>query len=148
VHRVWLGAAVVVCAGCVHPLVGPSRTVGDYQKKAAHTAETVRSAVESARLAADVARHGDSFGPYLSVVVGEADQDASGTHSDFDAVQPPGDRADTIRSQLDDLLNNVDTTLSEMRIAIRRDRMAEMVRAAAPLQDLSQSLEQFRKAHQ
>jgi hypothetical protein len=145
--RGWLaGVVVVVCSACFHPLVGPSRTLEDYEKKAASTAKTVVSAVETARLAADIARKDNGFSSYLAVVVGEAESTASGTHSDFDDVQPPSEEADKVRDRLDAILQDVDTTLSEMRITARRGDVSALPQAGAPLQELSQRLADFQQA--
>ena len=62
----------VFCAGCV----GSSGTSTDFAKKARRTVDQVHSAVVVGEHVLDLAKHGDATGPYLSVLIGEAEQDA------------------------------------------------------------------------
>jgi hypothetical protein len=100
--------------------VGSSRTEEDYVLRAVDTAETVRSAVETARLAVDVARRDRVLPTYLSVLVGEAGTDAAAAHATFDSVQPPDRHQDALRAELGTVLTHADDLLSELRIRTRR----------------------------
>lgn len=115
--RVPLAAVLTVAlaAGCV----SPSRTSEDYRRKAANTAETMASVVESARLTVELALRDRAFGPYLSTAISEAEDDASATAGAFDTVQPPGDRADALRRRLDDAMEQATSALGDARIALR-----------------------------
>jgi hypothetical protein len=140
-------AALIACAGCFHPMVGPARTFRSYELKAAHTAQTVDSAVNTAKLAARAAKKDGAFTSYLGVVVGQAESSASGTHQDFDAIQPPDQRADRLRSQLDNILQDVDSTIGDMRIAIRRGQADALPGLAKKLPELDRELQRFHDEH-
>ena len=56
----------------LHP-ISPARTHDAYEHKAKDTAETVLSAVQTARLGARVGSDGDAFGPYVSVLLSESE---------------------------------------------------------------------------
>src|SRR2546430_1498099 len=101
VELVILAALGLGLSGCV----APARTYTAYEGQAADTAGTVRSAVESARLAASVAGRNDAFAPYLSVILGEAEGDASSARGLFDSIQPPDPRSDRMRATLDRLMD-------------------------------------------
>ena len=70
------GMLLIVAVGCFQP-VGPARTFHDYELKAESTAKSARSSVETARLAVKVATEGNAFPPYISVLLSEAETDAS-----------------------------------------------------------------------
>jgi hypothetical protein len=59
---------MLAATGCVRA-VSPALTFDAYEHKAKHTAESVLSAVQAARLGADAGSNGDAFGPYVSVVL-------------------------------------------------------------------------------
>ncbi|HYU59066.1 MAG TPA: hypothetical protein VEO00_13605, partial [Actinomycetota bacterium] len=71
--------ALLVIAGCV----APARSFEAYEGKAANAAEAAVSATRTAGLAAQAATRGDAFGPYVSVVMAEAEDAASGAESAF-----------------------------------------------------------------
>ena len=127
--------------------MGPARTYTKYEGKAATTAKDMRSAVETARLAARVAARKGAFGPYLSVTIGEAEEDASSIQRTFDSIQPPNGRADELRRELDDLLTEVVSSLSDLRIAARRGELSRLPDVAHPLDEQSQKLDDFQQAH-
>jgi ABC-type transporter Mla subunit MlaD len=132
-----LTVALVALTGCV----GPSRTDGDYHRKASNSAEAMRSAVESGRLVADLALKDRAFGNYLNVAAGEAEQAADGVVQAFDSVQPPSTRADAVREQFDALFQTATGALGDLRIAIRRHRLEDVKKAAADLAAVSAKLE-------
>jgi hypothetical protein len=139
-------AGVLVLAGCMQPL-GAARTFDDYEHKAKHTAEAAQSAVETARLTATAAARGRAFGSYTSVVLSESESDAANAHSTFDKIQPPGSRSDRIRTELDDLLSEVDVSLSKLRITARRGELDRLDRDLAVLERLSARLRHFVEHH-
>jgi hypothetical protein len=138
-----LGAA----AGCFQP-VGPARTFHDYELKAESTAKAARSAVETARLAVQVATNGDAFPPFVSVLLSEAETDASNAQSTFEGIQPPDARADALRDRLGRILDRTGDVLSTLRISARRADLERLEREAAPLPRLSTRLDRFAKAHE
>jgi hypothetical protein len=80
--------SLVLTAACV----GPSFTVRDYRQKAANTAEAMRSAVETARLATGAAAEGKAPGRYASLALSEAEMDAGSISESFKVMQPPSHR--------------------------------------------------------
>ena len=118
-----------------------------YESKAGATAETVASAVETARLAAQAARDGDAYGRYLTQLLADAEKDADAAQGTFAAIQPPDRRADQLRDQLDELLGQATDTLADLRIAARRGRFTELAELAAPLAGLAEELHAFAEAH-
>jgi hypothetical protein len=129
----------VTSAGCV----SPSRTDDDYRHKAANTAETVASSLQSARLAVKAAADGRTFGPYLSRLLADVEEDADGAQTAFDAVQPPSEHADAIHQELSDLLSDALDTLRALRVIARRSDLAKLREAAQPLGELADKLDEF-----
>lgn len=121
--------AGLVLSGCV----SPSRTDRDYELKAGSSAKAVASAVATALLGVEAATDGRATGPYLSVLLGNAEEDAASVQSQFDSVQPPTHRADEIRDQLDEQLQAATDGLADLRIAVRRGITKELGEVAAPL---------------
>ena len=126
---------------------GPVRSTSVYESKAGATAETVASAVETARLAAQAARDGDAYGRYLTQLLADAEKDADAAQGTFEGIQPPDRRADQLRDQLDELLGQATDTLADRRIAARRGRFTELAEPAAPLAGLAEELHAFAEAH-
>jgi hypothetical protein len=133
-------------AACVQP-VGPARTFDSYERKASNTAKTTLSAVQTGRLGAQVAKHDDTFAPYLAVLVSNAEDEASSAQSTFDSVQPPNDKSDNLRDDLDPLLTRALDALSQTRIAARRADFDEVVRQGPKLAKSAQELDRFLEAH-
>ena len=139
-----LVVAVVLLAGAC---TGPVRSSPVYESKAGQTAEVAASAVQTALLAVDAAKDDKAYGRYLTQVLVEAEEDAGSTQGTFDAIQPPDDRADELRASLDDLLSEATDTLSDLRIAARRGRFAELPELAKPLPGVAAELDDFAEAH-
>jgi hypothetical protein len=144
-RRLLILLLLVVGASCVQP-VGPARTFDSYKHKAKDTAETALSSVETARLGAGAAKRDDVFAPFLSVLLGEAEDEATSAQSTFDGVQPPNKRSDRLRDRLDALLVRATDVLSQARIAARRADFDEVARQARPLARSSRELNRFVEA--
>src|SRR3954464_3263629 len=84
---------VVAGSGCV----GSARGGEDYQHKAVATTEHVLSSVRTVQLAAQIAEQGDAYGPYLSRVISQAEDDADSAATAFDSIQPPSHESDDLR---------------------------------------------------
>ena len=136
--RVAAAAAVLLAAGT--GCVSPSRTNRDYQSKAANTAAAAASLLGTADLAVQAAARHRAPATYLSVLLGQAEQDLDAVQTSFDAVQPPSPAADTLRQKLDDLLTDAADTLSSLRIAVRRGDLDSLPGIARPLHGLRQRL--------
>jgi hypothetical protein len=143
---VLLAAFAVALAACVQP-VGPARTFDSYEHKARHTAETALSAVQTGRLGVRAAKHDDTFAPYLSVLVSNAEDEASSAQTTFDSVQPPNDRSDNLRDDLDPLLTRAVDALSQARIAARRADFDEVAKQGPKLTRSARELDGFVEEH-
>jgi hypothetical protein len=130
---------VLALAGCA----GPSRTSEDYQNKAANTVEAVISAAQTARLAVRAQIDGKATAPYLSVILGEAEDNVGSVQTTFDSVQPPDARADKLRAAVDGYLGQADQVLSALRIAVRRGQLDQLARIGSPLAKLVAEMNRF-----
>ena len=145
--RVLVGLLVFAVAGCFQP-VGPARTFHDYELKAESTAKSARSSVETARLAVRIATRDRAFPPYVSVLLSEAETDASNSQGTFEGIQPPDQRADRLRDQLSQLLTQTGDVLSTLRITARRAELERLRGEATRLPALSKRLDDFAAAHE
>jgi hypothetical protein len=136
--------ALCVAAACV----GPARTDRVYEGKAVETAKVVRSAVETARLAGTAAGTGNATGQYLSVILGETEDDAGAASAAFDSIQPPSERADALHDRLSEVIRSALDRLREMRIAARRTELDRVSSIARSLAGVSKNLEEFVEAHE
>ena len=103
----------------------------------------MRSAIETARIVAREAAEGNSPGRYTSLVLSEAEQDASSIARSFAVVQPPSERVDRLRADLSTLLDECSSTLADLRIAAYRGDNARIAELAETLPALSRRLERF-----
>jgi hypothetical protein len=138
-----LVALLLTLAGCT----GLVRGDDVYESKAGQTAKATASAVHTARLAVQASSQHKALGRYVAQVLAEAEEDATAAQGTFDAIQPPDQRADRLRDQLDGLLQPTVSALAQLRIASRRGDTAALTRAAAPLADLGQRLDDFARVH-
>jgi len=141
-RRSWVAVLLLVGA-----CTGPVRSSEVYESKAGQTAATAASAVQTAALAVDAAKGNKAFGRYLTQLLVEAEEDAGSAQGTFDGIQPPDQRADQLRSRLDELLSEATGTLAELRVAARRGRFAELPELARPLPGVAAKLDDFAKAH-
>jgi hypothetical protein len=142
-RRSWVVAVMLLVGACT----GPVRSSPVYESKAGQTAEAAASAVQTALLAVDAAKDDKAYGRYLTQVLVEAEEDAGSAQGTFDGIQPPDDRADELRARLDDLLTEATGTLTDLRIAARRGRFAELPELARPLPEVAAKLDAFAEAH-
>jgi hypothetical protein len=133
--------------GCTPHPVGPARTYGKYEGKAATTAASALSAVETTRMIADAASRGNAFGPFTGVVVSDAEEAVSGLSGTFGSIQPPDARADQLRDELEQLLGDALDHVTKVRIAARRGDLSHLKTIAAPLDDDAKKLGDFAEAH-
>jgi hypothetical protein len=141
-RRSWV--VVLLLAGAC---TGPVRSSQVYESKAGQTAATAASAVQTALLATEAARGDKAYGRYLTQVLVEAEEDAGSAQGTFDGLQPPDQRADQLRSRLDNLLDQATVTLADLRIAARRGRFAELPELAKPLPKVAGQLDDFAEAY-
>jgi hypothetical protein len=136
--RRWFVAVLVLILLC--GCVSSSRTDRDFELKAGNSAKAVASSVATALLGAKAAEEGKAFGPYLSVLFGGVETDASSVQSQFDSVQPPSEKADRIRETLDEQLDAALQVLEQLRIMVRRGELDQLARIAEPLKDVHKEL--------
>jgi hypothetical protein len=132
-------AVAVLCTACV----GPARTSNDYTRKASTSLHDTRSAVETARLGVDAASAGRATGPYLSVLLADAEEQASAVQSTFASIQPPNRDSDRLRDDVDKLLSEAVSVLADLRIAARRGDTAGITDKGPALDDLNERLAAF-----
>lgn len=127
---------LVTLAGCV----GPARTSDDYARKASTSVQDTRSAVETALLGVDAVDRDRSTGPYASVLLGHAEEEAGSVQTTFDSIQPPNQDADRLRDEVDAVLAQAVSALGDVRIAARRGDNAGIVAQRPVLVDVSRRL--------
>src|SRR3954466_15518704 len=110
----------------------PARTADDYAHKAKDTAESVLSSVQTARLVARAGTRGDAFGPYVSVVVSEAETAVARAPESVERLQPPDRWSDRTRTHLGGILNQSNDAVSRLRITARRGQLDRLERQARP----------------
>jgi alkanesulfonate monooxygenase SsuD/methylene tetrahydromethanopterin reductase-like flavin-dependent oxidoreductase (luciferase family) len=123
--------------------VGPARTDADFELKAGNTAKAVGSALTTARLAADAAGRGKATANYVSVILGEAEDDASAAQATFESYQPPSAAADKLRNDVDSTLSDAIDGLTALRITARRGQLDRLPKIAAELAPVSTTLAQI-----
>ncbi len=127
---------LLLLAGCV----SPSRTDRDYELKAGNSAKAAASSVATALVGAHAATVGKATGPYVSVLLGGAEEDTASVQSQFDSVQPPSERSDRVRATLDEQLSAAVDGLAQLRITARRGELGRLDDVAAPLRPVLEQL--------
>jgi hypothetical protein len=135
IRRLVVTALVIAATGCVNHPVGPARTVAKFEGKAATTASSALSAVETVRLLARTAADGKAFGPFTSVAVSEQEDTLGGLRGTFLSIQPPpGDDVEALRDELSTVLTSAFDHVGAVRIEVRRGNLDELDVVAGPLQ--------------
>jgi len=138
-----LAGTVLAVAGCV----GPALSTDAYRGKAHLSAEAAISALETAKLAVDTSAKGSLLDTYLETVLSSAEDDFGSVQQQFDSIQPPNSQAaDQLRNRLDTLLTQGSSTLSDLRIAARRDEQATMIKSAQDIPPLVAKLDKYAQA--
>ena len=136
--------ASLLLGGCVTP--APSTSA--YAAKAGMTADAAVSEVRTALLATDAFLHGRMTAAYLETLLVDAEESVGSVHDTFDSVQPPAaPGADSLRDTLDPLLEDASSAVTELRIAVRRDRDEDLRTTAGDLSGVADELEAFAKQH-
>jgi hypothetical protein len=134
---------MVALAGCVAHPVGPARTFSKYDGKASTTARSALSVVETVRLTARAAAEGKATGPFVDVLISDAEDSLDGLAGTFESIQPPVERADTVREALSGMLDDALSHVAEVRIAARRGDLLKLAQVAGPLADDAEVLRKF-----
>jgi hypothetical protein len=131
---------LLACMGCSGACALPTPTARgsqDYGKKAAHTADEVRSAVETTIVALQTQQDAKIPSATLDVIVTESETDASGAASTFRSIDPPSSsEQDTdLRDRTIDLVDDAVDAIEAVRLDVR---LGHIDRAAAQADDLQQ----------
>jgi hypothetical protein len=121
--------------------------LGKYEGKAATTAKSALSNVETVRLAAEIAGRNGATSSYVSVLVGGAEDALDGLSGTFESIQPPDEQADQVRDELSRLLSDALDHAAAVRIAARRGVLRGLEQIAQPLDGDARALRDFLKAH-
>jgi hypothetical protein len=137
-------SGAVLLAGCV----APAGTTSDYQSDAAMSAEDAVSATRTAVLATHAYTSGKLPANYLEPTLVDAEDSLDSIRSTFTSIQPPPTpAADDLRAALQPLLDAAGSAVTEMRIAVRRDRTDALTTAADDLATAADRLDQFAREH-
>ncbi|MEO8694015.1 MAG: hypothetical protein ABI658_10895 [Acidimicrobiales bacterium] len=148
----WAPASIVLLivlglSGCVSHPVTPARSYSAYEGKARTTAASVRSSVATARLLAETAGDGKTFGGYAGMLASESEDELSSTIGTFDSIQPPNGRSQALRNELDALMQEALTHVTDVRIAARRGNLADLALFVEDLERSETALTEFLESH-
>jgi len=142
-----VAAAGVLLLFAASACVGPARTEDDFDRKARTTADEVRSAVQTALLVVEATDVHHLNPQYVSVVVGESEDDASAIESAFASIQPPDAHADSVRRALLAIVAQATDGLADLRIEVRRGHLDHLGDRTKALETTADRLDAFSKAH-
>jgi hypothetical protein len=112
------------------------------------TAKAAVSEINTALVATDAYLQGRMGSAYLETLLSESEDSLGSVHDTFDSVQPPATAgADALRGTLDPLLDDAGAAVTELRIAARRDRSADLRTTAGDLSNVVDQLDAFGKRH-
>jgi hypothetical protein len=135
-------AAILAIAGALAYITAPPKGLDGYRERAAATAETLGSQVETALIWAEARDAGKSTSAAALVGFEETEEDANAAASSFAGYELP-DGGAGLRSRLVALAEEVGAALAELRIAAQQERWEEIAALSAPLPGLSEELSQF-----
>jgi hypothetical protein len=123
--------------------VGPSRTRSDFRRKADTTVDNVRGAVQTAIVGIQATDRHSLQAAYVSVLLGDAEEDASAAADTFAGIQPPDARSDRVRAVTNELVGESVDALADARIVARRGDLAELTPMLPNLRRLARRLERL-----
>jgi hypothetical protein len=135
----------LLCAGACALPTPTARGSADYGSKAAHTAEEVRSAVETTIVALEAKADDHVPDTTLDVFVTEAEGDADRAASTFASIDPPSASKEdlALRDRTIDLVDGAVDALEEVRLDVRLGRAADAPRHRDDLEHVADDLEAF-----
>ncbi|GAB3489912.1 hypothetical protein GCM10027572_12700 [Flexivirga lutea] len=114
--------------------------MSDYQTKTRTTARAVAGIVATTRTGAQAWHDGKMMKAYADTMVSHAEDDVGSIVSTYDSRQPPTEAAIQLKDKIDKPLQAASSSLTDLRIALRRnDRqgVAQSIKdLAAPLKTL------------
>ena len=141
-----IAALLALAAGGACALPTPTaRSTEDYGKKAAHTADEVRSAVETTVVALRAEADGKVPGTTLDVLVTEAETDASGAASTFRSIDPPSSSSEDVdlRDRTIELVDGAVDALEQVRLDVRFGNTDQAAGRADDLEHVADDLDRF-----
>ncbi|HEX5984485.1 MAG TPA: hypothetical protein VFY69_09795 [Solirubrobacterales bacterium] len=134
-----LFAAIFVTAAALWYVTAPPKGVDGYRERAASTAETLVSQLETARLWAQSEEEGKALRTSVLVGFEETEEDAEAAASAFESYEPPDGVAD-LREELTSLAAEATEALAALRIAAQQERWEDVPELSRPLPELSEKL--------
>lgn len=139
-RRVLLPTCVIaLVAGALWYVTAPPQGVDGYRERAAATAETLVSQLETARLWAQAEEEGKALRTTVLVGFEETEEDADAAASKFAGYEPP-DGVAALREDLTALATEATEALSALRIAAQQERWEDVRELSRPLPRLSAEL--------
>jgi hypothetical protein len=139
--RILIGAfgAIAVVAAALWYVTAPPKGVDGYRERAAATAETLVSQLETARLWAESEEEGKALRTTVLVGFEETEEDAEAAASQFEGYEPP-DGVGDLREELTSLATEATQALAALRIAAQQERWEDVAELAHSLPGLSERL--------
>jgi hypothetical protein len=134
--------SVLAIAAALVYVIAPPTSVEGYRERAAATAETLDSQVETALLWATTREEDKATAAATLVGFEEAEADASAAATKFESYNVPRE-AIGLRTRLVALATEVRNALAELRIAAEQERWKEVGALSSPLPGLSDELAAF-----
>jgi hypothetical protein len=135
-------AAILAIGAALAYVTAPPKGLDGYRERAAATAESLRSQVETARIWADARIAGRATSAAALVGFEEADNAAIATAAKLEAYEPP-DGGLPLRRRFVHLASSVTDALARLRIAAQMERWDELRALSEPLPRLSRELGRF-----
>jgi hypothetical protein len=147
-HRRSVGVGLLTVVLTLSACVGPATTIAAYEGKARRAAEDASSAVNTALLGVRIHQRGSLLENYFETMLSQAEDDISSVQTSFDSIQPPNSKSsDKLRDQLDNLLSDGISGISQLRFSARREDRPALDQAAAQLAPTAEDLTQFVESH-
>jgi hypothetical protein len=137
-------AAMAGSGACALP-TPTARGSEDYGRKAAHTADEVRSAVVTTIVALHAQERSKVLSTSLDVIVTESETDASNAASTFRSIDPPSSSSDDtdLRDRTIDLVDGAVDAIEQVRLDVRLGHLDEAASRADDLQQVAEDLDAF-----
>ena len=133
-------AVVAVVGAALWYVTAPPKGADGFRERAAATAETMRSQVQTVRIWVRTLAEGDATHAAAAVAFTEAEEDAAAAASQFESYEPPTGTL-KLRSALTGLATDTTDTLASIRIAAEQERWGSLGRLTDPLPTLATELQ-------
>ncbi len=134
----------VVVVASLWYVSAPPRSPDTYRERAAKTAATLSSQVQTARIWVRSSEDGEVTRQAATVGLREAEADANKAASKFETYDPPRGLVD-LRSRVSSLAADVTDSLATLRIATAHEQWSQLPRLAEPLERLVNRLDELEK---